>query len=338
MNRMGFVASEIARHRGTVLISTIAPIRMARNDLRRMIVQGARANFVLVHVATSVQECRNRDPKGLYAKADLGLLPTLSGVGSTFEPVLDNEADLVITWTGGSCPVTINRNIVIEYLIKKKYIEGDWRSNDDCRFGTEVEGEFGTLSYRVYITKDNERIKDIHQAVPLNLTSEFLRMVVEIPLGNKAKLEYKDGAIRPDVESKGRPRILKHPIPIPVNYGFIPQTLSHDGDPLDAIEISGRQFNVGQVIDVLVIGMMNLEDQGIEDHKVVTIAAGSTEIKALFDNADVVGWISEWFKTYKKFEGLKENLKASIRGDEKWREALYWAHHRWKSSMDHSEL
>jgi adenylylsulfate kinase-like enzyme/inorganic pyrophosphatase len=338
MIRMGFVASEIAAHRGTVIISTIAPIRKARNDLKRMVEQGARANFVLVHVATSVQECRKRDPKGLYAKADAGLLPTLSGVGSTFEPVVDNEADVVITRTGGRCPVTINRNIVIEYLIKKMYIQGDWHSNDDCRFGTEVEGKFGTLSYRVFITKDNERIKDIHQAVPLNLTSEVVRMVVEIPLGNNAKLEYKDGAIRPDVDSKGDPRVLKHPTPIPVNYGFIPQTLSHDGDPLDAIEISGRRFNAGEVIEVLVIGMISLDDQGIEDSKVVTIATRTTEIKALFHNLHVASRISEWFITYKKFEGLKENLKSGITGDVKWHEVLYRAHHRWKSSMNNSEL
>ncbi len=90
--RIGYVAAEIARHGGVAICAQIAPYAAARADARR---RGAAAgHFLLVHVATPVEVCERRDPKGHYAKARAGVLPDFTGVSDPYEAPLD--ADLVI--------------------------------------------------------------------------------------------------------------------------------------------------------------------------------------------------------------------------------------------------
>lgn len=90
--RIGYVASEIARHGGIAICAQIAPYAAARAEARRR--GAAVGHFLLVHVATPVEVCERRDPKGHYAKARAGLLPVFTGVSDPYEAPLD--ADLVI--------------------------------------------------------------------------------------------------------------------------------------------------------------------------------------------------------------------------------------------------
>jgi len=80
--RIGFVASEIVRHRGIVIVAAVSPYDAARNQVRDMI---GPANFVLVHVATPLAVCEQRDIKGLYAKAHRGEIKGLTGVDDPYE-------------------------------------------------------------------------------------------------------------------------------------------------------------------------------------------------------------------------------------------------------------
>jgi len=84
IRRIGWVASEIARHRGLAICSPIAPFDETRRQVRAM-VEAAGGDFVLVHVATPLEECERRDRKGLYAKARAGEIPDFTGISSPYE-------------------------------------------------------------------------------------------------------------------------------------------------------------------------------------------------------------------------------------------------------------
>ncbi|RKN17844.1 adenylyl-sulfate kinase [Micromonospora musae] len=93
VRRIGWVASEIARHRGVAICCPIAPYAAARATAREMAL-AAGAGFVLVHVATPLEICERRDRKGLYARARAGLLTGMTGVDDPYEEPTD--ADLVL--------------------------------------------------------------------------------------------------------------------------------------------------------------------------------------------------------------------------------------------------
>jgi len=82
--RIGWVAAEIARHRGIAICSPIAPFDQTRREVRAM-VESAGGDFVLVHVATPLEECERRDRKGLYARARAGEIPDFTGISSPYE-------------------------------------------------------------------------------------------------------------------------------------------------------------------------------------------------------------------------------------------------------------
>lgn len=87
MERLATVAAECCRHGGVVLCAPVAPHAEGR-DLFRRIVRDV-ADFLLVHVATPVEECQRRDPKGLYAAAAAGKLSGLTGVDDEYEEPTD---------------------------------------------------------------------------------------------------------------------------------------------------------------------------------------------------------------------------------------------------------
>jgi adenylylsulfate kinase len=83
IERIGWVASRLARHGATVLVSAISPYASTRARARELVEEFA--PFVEVHVATSVDECARRDVKGLYAKAFSGEIPEFTGVSDPYE-------------------------------------------------------------------------------------------------------------------------------------------------------------------------------------------------------------------------------------------------------------
>jgi sulfate adenylyltransferase len=97
VRRIGWVAAEVGRHGGLALCCPIAPYAVSRAAARRLATE-AGADFVMVHVSTSLEECERRDRKGLYAKARAGEITGMTGVDDPYEPPTD--ADLVIDTTG----------------------------------------------------------------------------------------------------------------------------------------------------------------------------------------------------------------------------------------------
>ncbi len=88
IRRIGWVAAEISRHRGIAICSPIAPFDSTREQVRSMVEEAGGA-FVLIHVATPLEECERRDRKGLYARARRGEIPDFTGISSPYEVPAD---------------------------------------------------------------------------------------------------------------------------------------------------------------------------------------------------------------------------------------------------------
>ncbi|TYB62750.1 adenylyl-sulfate kinase [Nonomuraea sp. PA05] len=106
IRRIGFVAAETARHGALAICAPIAPYAATREEVREM-VESVGADFLLVHVATPLEECERRDRKGLYAKARAGLIPEFTGISDPYEE--PDDADLVIDTTHISIEAAVSR-------------------------------------------------------------------------------------------------------------------------------------------------------------------------------------------------------------------------------------
>jgi sulfate adenylyltransferase len=92
IKRIGYVASEITQNGGIAICAPIAPYDALRKEVRSMI--QPHGGFVLVHIATMIETCEQRDRKGLYAKARAGVLKQFTGISDPYEAPTD--ADVVI--------------------------------------------------------------------------------------------------------------------------------------------------------------------------------------------------------------------------------------------------
>ena len=84
IRRIGWVAGEVVRHGGTVVVAAIAPYEGAREEARALVERHGR--FLLVHLSTPLEVCEQRDVKGLYAQARAGKIPGFTGVSDPYEP------------------------------------------------------------------------------------------------------------------------------------------------------------------------------------------------------------------------------------------------------------
>lgn len=92
IRRIGYVASEITKNGGIAICAPIAPYDSVRKQVREMV--EPYGGFVLVHVATSLEVCEQRDRKGLYAKARAGIVKEFTGISDPYE--VPQDAEVVI--------------------------------------------------------------------------------------------------------------------------------------------------------------------------------------------------------------------------------------------------
>ena len=102
--RIGFVASEITKAGGIAVCCPIAPYDETRKQVRAMVQE--HGQFVLVHVATPLEECERRDRKGLYAKARRGEIPEFTGISDPYD--LPTDAEVVVDTTGRSIEACVD--------------------------------------------------------------------------------------------------------------------------------------------------------------------------------------------------------------------------------------
>ena len=96
---------------------------------------------------------------------------------------------------------------------------------------------------------------------------EDVNVIIEVPVGGqpiKYEMDKEAGALVVD-------RFLYTPMAYPGNYGFVPHTLSEDGDPIDVLIASTRPLVPGCVINVRPIGVMMMEDEGGGDEKIIAV-------------------------------------------------------------------
>ena len=108
IRRIGYVASEITKNGGIAICAPIAPYDATRKHVRRMI--EPYGGFILVHIATSVEVCEQRDRKGLYAKARAGILKEFTGISDPYEVPADAE---VVINTGELSPEEAAQEIIL---------------------------------------------------------------------------------------------------------------------------------------------------------------------------------------------------------------------------------
>jgi adenylyl-sulfate kinase len=92
VRRIAFVAAEITRHGGVAICAPIAPYADLRREARALV--EAAGVFLLVYVATPIDVCEARDPKGLYQRARAGTLPEFTGISDPYD--VPDDADITI--------------------------------------------------------------------------------------------------------------------------------------------------------------------------------------------------------------------------------------------------
>lgn len=114
--RIGWVASRLARAGAAVVVSAISPYEEGRQHARSLVEQ--HSPFVEVHVATPLEECARRDPKGLYAAAFAGELDEFTGVSAPYEEPKDPELRLDTT---GQTPIE-SASLVLSRLAELNFV------------------------------------------------------------------------------------------------------------------------------------------------------------------------------------------------------------------------
>ena len=136
-------------------------------------------------------------------------------------------------------------------------------------------------------------------------SEDTLRFRVEIPAGTKHKWEFnhQTGELEKDYKN-GKERIIQF-LPYPGNYGFIPETLAGDGDPIDVIDLDEAKER-GELKEVRIIGALNFEDKKEEDIKFIGASPTGTfgHIQSieqlLLEKPAVLEILKSWFLNYKK--------------------------------------
>jgi inorganic pyrophosphatase len=129
-------------------------------------------------------------------------------------------------------------------------------------------------------------------------------VVIEIPAGsrNKYEIDHNSGKIRLD-------RMLFTSTRYPYDYGFVENTLSLDGDPLDALVMLDEPTFPGCVVSCRVIGMLRMTDEKGGDDKLLCVAAGDIRKDYLTDISDLPTFeleeIKHFFEVYKSLEPNK---------------------------------
>jgi inorganic pyrophosphatase len=129
-------------------------------------------------------------------------------------------------------------------------------------------------------------------------------VVIEIPAGsrNKYEIDHATGQIRLD-------RMLFTSTRYPYDYGFVENTLSLDGDPLDALVMLDEPTFPGCVVSVRAIGMLRMSDEAGGDDKLLCVAAGDIRKDYLTNISDLPSFeleeIKHFFEVYKSLEPNK---------------------------------
>jgi inorganic pyrophosphatase len=141
-----------------------------------------------------------------------------------------------------------------------------------------------------------------HDVTPGADLPKVFTAVIEIPMGSSVKyeLDKETGLLRMD-------RILYSAVYYPANYGFIPQTLAEDDDPLDVLVLCQESLAPLTLVSARSIGLMTMVDSGKRDHKVLAVAIDDPEYNNFVEAAALpphrLNMLRRFFQDYKTLEG-----------------------------------
>jgi inorganic pyrophosphatase len=137
--------------------------------------------------------------------------------------------------------------------------------------------------------------------IPAQPKPGLINVLIEIPAGSKNKYEFDK-----DLQAFALDRVLYSSVQYPYDYGFVPNTLADDGDPLDGMVLMDQPTFPGCVIAARPIGMLEMIDGGDRDEKILCVPDKDpryANVKSLSDIAPHrLEEIAEFFKTYKNLE------------------------------------
>ena len=141
-----------------------------------------------------------------------------------------------------------------------------------------------------------------HDVTPGEHLPQEFTAVIEIPLGSSVKyeLDKETGLIKLD-------RVLYSAVYYPANYGFIPQTLAEDDDPLDVLVLCQEAVVPLTLVTPRAIGLMTMIDSGKKDHKILAVATDDPEFNSFREAAEMpphrLTMLRRFFQDYKQLEG-----------------------------------
>lgn len=144
-----------------------------------------------------------------------------------------------------------------------------------------------------------------------DIANGLVNTVVEISEGSFLKIEWDRGRaafmldrVEPSIFAK------------PCNYGFIPQTLDEDGDELDTLIVCDEPLPTGIWLEARIVGIMNFEDDGEMDHKVVVVPADDRNTGDSITSIDDLGerWKQKIEHHFNRYKDLKKPGSTKVLG------------------------
>lgn len=141
-----------------------------------------------------------------------------------------------------------------------------------------------------------------HDVTPGESLPKEFNAIIEIPMGSSVKyeLDKRTGLLKLD-------RMLYSAVYYPANYGFIPQTLAEDDDPLDVLVLCQEPVIPLTLVKARAIGLMTMIDSGKKDHKVLAVAVHDPEFNGFQEATELpahrLSMLRRFFQDYKQLEG-----------------------------------
>lgn len=140
-----------------------------------------------------------------------------------------------------------------------------------------------------------------------NNAPQIVNGLIEIPQGSRTKYEIDKttGLLKLD-------RIIYSSFHYPINYGFIPQTLGQDGDPLDILVMCSESIQPLCLVEATVIGNMQMIDTGVVDDKIIAVASKDPGVNYIKEMAQLpqhfIAVLRNYFEQYKVLENKKVEI------------------------------
>ncbi|XP_054845951.1 inorganic pyrophosphatase 2, mitochondrial isoform X2 [Eublepharis macularius] len=256
---------------------------------------------------------------------------------------------LRLSWTAQRGCAPCGNQPTTRLLLQPRLLGCRWLGGRMAQYSTEQRGRLHSPDYRLYFKNSKGKYISPFHDIPLFAgpseekeisakrmklggSEVVLNMIVEVPRWTNAKMEIATkeplNPIKQDVK-EGKLRYVANIFPHKGyiwNYGALPQTWEDphhkdlntgcygDNDPIDVCEIGSQVRSLGEVVQVKVLGLLGLIDEGESDWKIIAIGVDDPESQTIHDIDDVrrfkPGYLEatvDWFRVYKVPDGKPEN-------------------------------